>query len=74
MYSRRHSTLVLHRWRVRDPLTGRWRATRYVATEEEISRKYERYEVIPGTREEREVDPEKALTAGHVQRGFGQKD
>ena len=67
-------TIILHRWRVWDPIRKRMIPTRYLATEEQIRQTHERYEVIPGTREEREVDPGMVLTAGHLQRGYGQLD
>lgn len=65
--------IVLHRWRVWDPLMNRWRTTCYLANEEQIRRQHERYEQIP-PREGRQVEPGMALTAGHLQRGYGQKD
>jgi hypothetical protein len=42
-------------------------STRYVATEEQIRERHERYEVIPGTFEVRKAEPGQVLTAVHVQ-------
>jgi hypothetical protein len=43
-----------------------------MATEEQIRARHERYEVIPGSREVLEVTEGEVLTAGHLQRGYGQ--
>ena len=67
-------TLVLYHWRVWDPVRSRWRTTRYLATEEEMRKRHERYEVILRSREVRQIKSGEALTAGYVQRGYGQKE
>jgi hypothetical protein len=59
--------IVLYRWRVRDPVTGRWRALRYHASEADVRGQFTECEPITGSRKELDVDPER-LTAGHVQR------
>lgn len=61
--------IVLHRWRVKDPVTGRWRALRYHASEGDMREQFAEYERITESRRELDVDPER-LTAGHVQRGW----
>lgn len=60
--------LVLHAWRVRDPLTGRWHTLRYKAEEDHVRRSYAEYALVPGSAETREFD-DAQLTAGHLARG-----
>jgi hypothetical protein len=62
-------TLLLYRFRFRDPVTGAWRPARYVATKEEIGARYASYELL-GAPEVREVpdDPQR-LSASHLQAG-----
>jgi hypothetical protein len=62
------ATIVLYRWRVRDSVTDRIRVTRYLATEENIRQVHPDAELVPGSREERQVT-DGTLTAGHVQVG-----
>jgi hypothetical protein len=66
--------ITLFRWRVRDPLTGRLRTTRYLASEQDMKQRHPDAELVPGSREERDVgegDFPDGLSAGHVQRGPG---
>jgi hypothetical protein len=64
--------VILYRWRVTDPVTGRRYTTRYHATEESIRQAHHEAQPVPGSREERDVlegDFPGGLSAGHVQRG-----
>jgi hypothetical protein len=63
------ATIVLYRWSVADPVTGRRRITRYKGTEHEIRKIYPNAERVEGSREERDVVAEE-LTAERVQRGW----
>ena len=47
--------LVLYRWRVRDPVSGRMIKTRHLATEDEIRRQFPDAERIESSREERVI-------------------
>jgi hypothetical protein len=49
--------LELHPFRYRDPRTGKWIRARYVATREDIAKRYAEWE-ITGPAEVRNVDPE----------------
>jgi hypothetical protein len=43
--------------------------TRYVCTAEDIVKEHPEAEMVPGSREERQVTEGGALRAGHIQRG-----
>ncbi|MDT7836441.1 hypothetical protein [Aquabacterium sp. OR-4] len=49
------STLVLYRWRIRDPATGDWRVTRHRVTEADARAAYPDAEPVEWSREERQV-------------------
>ena len=61
--------LELYHFKVRDPVTGKWRTTNYRLTVEEARQRYGEgnYEVLEWSREVRAGDPPK-LTAGHLAR------
>lgn len=63
--------VTLYRWRIRDPLTGLRRTTRYLASEADIRKEHPDAEMVPGSEEVREVPDGGAIAAGHVQRGPG---
>jgi len=44
--------IILWRWRIRDPLTGKWRATRCRMTEAEALARFPEAQQIEHTREE----------------------
>jgi hypothetical protein len=59
--------LRLYRFKVRDPITDKWRTTRYHLTAEETRERYGEgnYELLEWSREARSFDVNK-LTAGHL--------
>ena len=61
--------LVLYFCKVRDPITGKWRKTRYRLTAEEARARYGEgnYELLEWSREIRDADPAR-LTAAHLAR------
>lgn len=51
--------MTLHRFRYRDPLTGKWLTARYHATKEEIAARYKDFELVgePEVRTLANVEP-----------------
>ena len=49
--------VTLYRFRIRDPLTGRWRETGHHMIEAEAEARYPERERLDWTREDRHVDP-----------------
>lgn len=68
-YCIRMATLELWKWRVRDPITGKLRTTRYRCTEEEARQRYPGgVERVPGSLEVREVGGEPNGTSDFLNR------
>ena len=64
--------LELWQWEVRDPLTGRWRKTRYHMTEAEACQRYSAdARKLEWTREVRDGDPEANSTSAFQRKGVG---
>ena len=57
--------LELFAFHYRDPRTGKWTRARYVATREEIAKRYAEHEIL-GPAEVRDVDPEARYFTPHV--------
>ena len=58
--------IELYAFRYRDPIGGKWIRARYVATLEEIARRYQHFEIL-GPAQIRDVDPESRHFAPHRQ-------
>lgn len=57
--------LELFPFRYRDPLTGKWVRARYVATRQEIARRYAEFEII-GAAEIRDATPDGRALSPHA--------
>ncbi len=62
-------SLILYRFKVRDPITGKWYRTNYRLAVEEAQERYGEgnYELLEWSKEVRDVGDPLKLTAVHVQ-------